>query len=106
LSQNMFAIHHISKTKTKTHPFNALIIENLSVASSRKVKRQSWTTSNRDSLSNISISRDETATRSPMSYSKPFMILLSPTWPSKDGSANAKMAIFHVVTMLGLFDSW
>jgi hypothetical protein len=51
-------IRNISKTKTETHSFAALIIENLSVALSWTVKSQSWTKSNRDLLSNIAISRD------------------------------------------------
>jgi hypothetical protein len=106
LSDNMSAIHHISQTKTKTHSFGALVIENLSVASSRDVESQPWTRSNRDLLSDISTSRGGATKRSPLSYREPFTILLYPTRGSKDRSESSKTSIFHVMTIHTLVDPW
>jgi hypothetical protein len=86
LRDNMSPIHHSTKTKTKTHSSNVLIIVNHLVLSSRDVTGQSWTKSNGDSLSNISFSRDGTTKRSSLSHRQPSTILLCPARLSKDGS--------------------
>jgi hypothetical protein len=51
LSDNMSSMHHKPKTKTETYSSNVLVIVNLPVVSSLPVTSQSWTKSNRDSLS-------------------------------------------------------
>jgi hypothetical protein len=89
-----------------SHIFGAVIIGNLSVASSRYVKSQFWTKSDRDSLSQISISKGGTIKRSPPSCRQPFIILLSPTRRSKDASESSTMATFHVMRILTLVDRW
>jgi hypothetical protein len=100
----MSAIHHNCETKTKTHSSNVLIIVNLPVASSLYVTSQSLMKSNRDSLSNISLLRDETTKRSPLSYIEPSTILICPARLSKDGSENSKMVIYSVMTIHVLVD--
>jgi hypothetical protein len=104
LSDNMSSIHHNPKTKIKTYSSNVLIIVNLPVGSTPHVSSQSWTKSNRDSLSNISLSRDGTTKRSPLSYRQLSTIVICPARPSKDGSEGSKMAIYSVMTILVLVD--
>jgi hypothetical protein len=93
----MSSIHHISTTKIKFHLFDALVIEDLSAVSSIHIQSQSWTKSNRDSLSNISLSRDVATRRSLLNYRQLFAILLSPIRLSKDGSESSKMTILPVM---------
>jgi hypothetical protein len=77
---------------------------NLPVVSSLYIASQSWTKSNRDSLSNISVSKDEATKRSPLSDRQPSTILLCPAPLSKNGSGSSKMAIYHVMTIRVLVD--
>jgi hypothetical protein len=100
----MPSIHPSAKIKTKTYSSNALIIVNLPVPSSLYVTSPSSMKSNRDSLSNISSSRDGATKRSPLSYRKLSRILPCPTGLSKDGSESSKMAILHVMTIPALAD--
>jgi hypothetical protein len=86
LSDNMSSVHYNCKTKVKPHSSNVLIIVNLPVASSFDVVSPSSMKSNRDSLSNISLSRDEATKTSPLSYRQGSMILICPARLSKDGS--------------------
>jgi hypothetical protein len=78
LSDNMSSIYHNPKTKIKTYSSNVLVIVNLPVISSLYVTTQSWTKSNRDSLSNISFSRDGATKRSPLSYRQSSTIVICP----------------------------
>jgi hypothetical protein len=100
----MSSVNHNTKTKIKPHSFNVLIIVNLHVVSSLDVKSRSSMKSNRDSLSNISSSRDGATKRSPLSYRQRSMILLCPARLSKDGSESSKMAIYPVMTIRVLID--
>jgi hypothetical protein len=104
LSDNMSSRDHNSKAKTKTYSSNVLIIVNLPVVSALYVTRPSWTKSNRDSLSNISLSRDEATKRSPLSYREPSTIVICPARLSKDGSERSKMAIYSVMKIHILVD--
>jgi hypothetical protein len=99
LSDKISPIHHNTKTKTKTYSSNALNIVNLSVALPLCVATQSCTKSNRDSLSNISLSRDAGAKRSPLSYRQPSRILLCLAQLPKHGSESSQMAIDSVLTI-------
>jgi hypothetical protein len=100
----MSSIHHNSKTKIKTYSCRVLIIVNLPVVSSLYVTTRSWTESNRDSLSNISLSRDGARKRSPLSYREPSTILLCPVLLSKDRSESSKRAIYPAMTIRLLVD--
>jgi hypothetical protein len=99
LSDNMSSIHHNAKTKIKTYSANVLIIVNLPVVSSLNVTSQSLMKSNGDSLSNISLSRDEATKRSPLSYRQHATIAICPAQLSTDGSESSKMAIYSVMTI-------
>jgi hypothetical protein len=100
----MSLMHHKTKTTAKTYSSNVLIIVNLPVVSGLYVTTGSWTKSNKDSLSNISLSRDKATKRSPLSYKQPSTILLYPGQLSKDGSESSKMAIHHLMTIRVLVD--
>jgi hypothetical protein len=100
LSDKMSPIHH----NTKTYSSNALIIVNLPVVLPLCVATQSWTNSNRASMSNISLSRDGTAKRSPLSYIQPSTILLCPAQLPKYGLESSKMAIYFVMTIRVRYD--
>jgi hypothetical protein len=104
LSDNRSSVYHNPKTKIKTHSSNVLIIVNLPVVSSFYVISASSMKSNRDSLSNISLSRDGATKRSPISYREPSTILICPAQLSKNGSERSKMAIYSVMTILVLVD--
>jgi hypothetical protein len=95
----MSPLHHNTKTETKTCSPNVLIIVNLPVVSSLDVTSQSWTKSNKDSLSKISFSRDGTTKGSPLNCRQPFTFLLCPARLSKDGSESSKTAIYLVMTI-------
>jgi hypothetical protein len=100
LSDNMSSIHHNSKTYSS----DVRIIVDLPVVLALYVTSHSWTKLNRDSLSNISLSRDGATKWSLLSYIQPSTILLCPTWLSKDGSESSKMAIYPVMTIRVLVD--
>jgi hypothetical protein len=102
LSDSMSSVYHNRKTKIKPHSSNVPIIVNLPVVSSLYVISQSSMKSNRDSLSNISLSRDEATKTSPLSYRQDFTILICPARLSRDGSESSKMAIYSVMAILVL----
>jgi hypothetical protein len=104
LSDDMSSVHHKPKTKIKTHSSNVLIIVNLRVVSSLYVTSQSWKTLNKDSLSNISLSKDGATKKSPLSYRQPSTILICAARLSKDGSKSSKMPIYSVMTIHVLVD--
>jgi hypothetical protein len=104
LTDNMSSIHHSTKTKTKSYSSHVLITVNLSVVLLRDGHSQSWTKSNGDSSSNMSLSRDGATKRLPLSYAQPSTILLCPVWLSKDRSYSSKMAIYPVMTIQVLVD--
>jgi hypothetical protein len=60
---------------------------------------QSWTKLNRDSLSNISLSRDGATKESPLSYRQPSAILFCPARLSKDRLESSKMVIYPVMAI-------
>jgi hypothetical protein len=99
LSDNRSSVNHNPETKIKTHSSNVLIIVNLRVVSSLYVISQLSMKSNKDSLSNISLSRDGATKRSPLSYTEPSTILICPAQLSKDGSESSKMTIYSVMTI-------
>jgi hypothetical protein len=100
----MSSVHYNRKTKIKPHSSNVLIIVDLPVASSLYVTSQSSMKSNRDSLSNISLSRDGATKTSQLSYRQRSMILICSVRLSKDGSESSKMAIDSVTAILVLVD--
>jgi hypothetical protein len=100
----MSPLHHNIKTGTKIYSSIVLRILNLSVVPSLSVTSQSWTKSNKDSLSNISFSRDGATKGSPLNYRQPSTILLCAARLSKDGSESSKLAIYPVMTIRVLVD--
>jgi hypothetical protein len=100
----MSSVHHNPKTKIKTYSSHVLRIVNLSLASSLHITSQSSMKSNRDSLSNMSLSRDGATNTSPLSYRQPSTILICPARLSKDESESWKMAIYSVMTIHVLVD--
>jgi hypothetical protein len=100
----MSPLHYNIKTGTKGYSSIVLIILNLSVVPSLSVTSQSWRKSNKDSLSNISFSRDGATKGSPMNYRQRSTILLCPARVSKDGSESSKLAIYPVMTIRILVD--
>jgi hypothetical protein len=104
LSDNMSSVHHNHKTKIKPHSSRVLIIVNLPVVSSLDVTSRASMNSNRDSMSNIALSRDGATKISPLSYRQHSMILICPARLSNDGSESSKMTIYPVMTIRLLVD--